>query len=66
MSQPLFKIAGRQYTVEQLEAAVDAAGILVEAYEQGEANGGSVSWEDINAAHTRALDAFPKKENTDA
>ena len=39
-------------------AAMRACTLLVEAYQRGEASGGSVAWEDLNEAHAVALDAL--------
>lgn len=55
MSRPLFKVGERMLTVAQIEAAVGAALALVDAYDEGERSGGSVSWEAIDSAHALAL-----------
>lgn len=59
------KINGETYTVDQIEAALDAAFLLRVAYAKGlPKNGGgdAIDWEDINLVHERADSIFPKKE----
>jgi hypothetical protein len=42
--------------------AVQAAVLLVEAYERGKENGGSISWEDLDLAHAVAVRALRKRK----
>jgi hypothetical protein len=51
-------------TLEQkrTNAAEAACKALIKAYNDGEKNGGSIEWSDLDHAHQLALKAFPNKE----
>ena len=42
--------------IRQREAAFAATNLLISAYIRGEKNGGSIAWEDIDAAYEKALE----------
>lgn len=57
------RISGRMMTLAQIEAAVDAASMLVKAYNDAAPSDGSpewdsIEWESIDSAHARAVEAF--------
>ena len=54
-----------QDQVNAIDAALDASRSLFEAYETGEANGGSVDWEDVNIAYGHACDALTDEEKAE-
>ncbi|HEU0197056.1 MAG TPA: hypothetical protein VFQ88_07610 [Nevskiaceae bacterium] len=61
VAQPVAAFPPRDCSVDDLQGrsrAVVAARALVEAYERGKANGGSVEWEDLDAAYLLALEAL--------
>jgi hypothetical protein len=52
------------YSVKQLkkeQAAFQVCRGLIEAYQQGEASGGSIDWEDLDQLLPLALEALTKK-----